>query len=252
MDYAQSRLQARFGERPDEFLWQKLEAVAEPAAALAIARTSGLQRWVAGIAAPADSHEMEIALRARWRECVTEIGTWMPESWQPAMLWTRGLVDLPALCYLVRGGTPLPWMFDDPVLLTYARADAITRETMLREDCRAFMGSSLEALDHEGLPSGPWSSQICQAWLDEWRRRWPRWSDTAALEHLARLFDAATKQPAVIGRPELLRKLRSLFRRSVLRPVAAFIYIAFAALDLERLRAGLLQHALAREGIIPS
>ncbi|MCX7172030.1 MAG: hypothetical protein NTY41_17600 [Proteobacteria bacterium] len=252
MDYAQSRLQARFGERPDELLWQKLEAVPEPAAALEIARTSGLKRWVAGIAPHADSHAMEIALRARWRECVTEIGSWMPDSWQPALLWTRGLVDLPALCHLARGGTPLPWMFGDAVLQTYARADATTRETLLREDCRIFMGSSFEAQGRAGLPRGPWSSQICQVWLDEWRRRWPRWSDTAALEHLARLLDAAIKQPAVIGRPELLRKLRSLFRRSVLRPVAAFIYIAFAALDLERLRAGLLKHALAREGIIPS
>lgn len=252
MDYAQSRLQSRFGERPDELLWQKLEAAPEPVAALEIARSCGLRRWVVGIAPHADSHEMEIALRARWRECVTEIASWMPSRWQPALLWTRGLVDLPALCYLARGGAPLPWMFSDPVLQVYARADSIARETMLREDCRAFMGSSFDAPGRAALPASPCPSQICQAWLDEWRRRWPRWSDTDSLENLARLFDAAMKQPAVIGRPELLRKLHSLFRCSVLRPVVVFIYIAFAALDIERLRAGLLQHALAREGIITS
>ncbi|MDD5176168.1 MAG: hypothetical protein PHQ05_07090 [Sterolibacterium sp.] len=252
MDYALSRLQARFGERPDESFWQKLETVPEPAAALEIARSSGLRRWVAGIAPRADSHEIEIVLRARWRESVTEISSWVPASWQPSLLWSRGLVDLPALCYLARGATPLPWMFDDPVLQVYARADSTTRETMLREDCRAFMGRSFKGTGQPVLPASPGPSQIYQAWLDEWRQRWPGWSDTALLENLVQLFDAAMKQPAAIGHPELLRKLRSLFRCSVLRPVAVFIHIAFAALDIERLRAGLLKHDLARKGIIPS
>ena len=252
MDYAQSRLQARFGERPDESLWQKLEVVPERAAALEIARSSGLGRWVVGIAPHADSHEIEIALRARWRECVAEISAWVPDSWQPALAWTRGLVDLPALCHLARGGAPLPWMFRDPVLQVYARADSVARQTLLRENCRAFLGTSFEAPGRAVLPASPGPSEICRAWLAEWRRRWPRWSDTAALENLEKLFDAAIKQPAAIGRPELARQLRRLFRRSVLRPVVAFIYIAFAALDIERLRAGLLRHALAREGIISS
>jgi hypothetical protein len=252
MDYAQSRIQARFGELTDESIWQKLEAEPEPASALEIARSCGLRRWVAGIAAHADSHAIEIALRARWCECVTEVASWMPGCWQPALLWTHRLVDLPALCYLARGGAPLLWMYGDPVLQVYARADPGTRESMLRGDCRAWLGTSREALGPAPLLAGPGPSQVVQAWLDEWRRRWPRGSDAASLDHLARLFDAAMKQPAPIGRPELLRKLRSLFRRSVLRPVVGFIYIAFAALDIERLRAGLLRHALAREGIVPS
>src|ERR1035437_3185706 len=144
MDYAQSRLQARFGEFTDELLWQKLEGVPETDGALEIARSCGLRRWVAGIAPHADSHEIEIALRARWRECVTEIASWMPSCWQPALLWTRELADLPALCYLARGGAPLQWMHGDPVLQVYARADSSARETMLREDFRPFIGSSLE------------------------------------------------------------------------------------------------------------
>ena len=252
MDYAQSRLQARFGERPDDMLWQALEAVPERGVALEVARASGLRRWVAGISADADSHEIEIALRARWRECVTEISSWMPAGWQPATLWTSGLVDLPALCHLARGGRPLPWMFSDPLLQAYARADPMTRGRMLREDCGAFAGSSFAASGNAVLPAAPSPSSIRKAWLEEWRRRWPRWGDTGLLENLALLLDAALKQPAAIGRPELVRRLRSLFRRSVLRPVAAFIYIAFAALDMERLRTGLLKPALARDGIIAS
>lgn len=252
MDYAQARLQARFGERPDESVWQKLEAAPEPAAALEIARSSGLRRWVAGITPHADSHAIEIALRACWRECVSEIASWMPGRWQPALLWTRGLVDLPALCYLGRGGAPLPWMLRDPVLQAYARADPKTLEAMLREACGAFPGAAGEEPGGTVLPDSPYPSHTRQAWLDEWRRRWPRWSDAASLEDLARLFDAAMKQPAAMGRHDLARKLRRLFRRSVLHPVVAFIYIAFVTLDIERLRAGLLKHALAREGVIAS
>jgi len=252
MDYAQSRLQARFSERPGELLWQKLEAAPDPAAALEIARSCGLRRWVAGIAAHADRHEMEVALRARWRECVSELGAWMPGRWQPAVLWTRKLVDLPALCHLVRGGAPFSWMFDDPELQVYARADSTTREGMLRADCGAFTGSSIEGPGREFVPESAGPARIRQAWLDEWRRRWPPWGDTTSLEALARLLDAASRQPASPGRPELARALGNLFRRSVLCPVAAFIYIAFAALDMERLRAGLLRHALADGGITAS
>jgi len=252
MDYAQSRLQARFGERPDELLWQNLEAALESAAALEIARASALRRWVAGVAPQADRHAIEVGLRACWRECVAEVASWAPCSWQPALLWTRVLVDLPAVCYLARGGVPLPWMFTDPLLQVYAQADSATRETLLREDFQALLGASHKTPDRMPASAGPELPQVRQAWLDEWRRRWPRWGDTTSLENLVRLFDAAMKQPGEIGRPELLRRLRALFRRSLLRPAAAFIYLAFAALDIERLRAGLLKHELRREGIIPS
>ena len=84
MDYAQARLQARFGERPDESLWRMLENAAEPAALLEIAAASGLRRWIAGIGASSESHAIETALRARWRDCVAEVTSWMPPAWQPA------------------------------------------------------------------------------------------------------------------------------------------------------------------------
>lgn len=251
MDYAQARLQARFGERPDESVWQELEAARQPAAALAIARSCGLRRCVAAIAPDADSHAIEIALRACWRECVTELSSWMPGGWQPALLWTRGLVDLPALCHLARGGMPLAWMFRDPVLRTYAQADANTREAMLRVQFGPLLKSARRASGLALSPPDPWSEQLRDAWLHEWRRRWPHRDDSSSFEVLARLLDSAMKQSAsVMTRRELLRELRSLFRRSVLASVAAFVYIAFIALDLERLRAGLLRHALARERIL--
>lgn len=251
MDYAQSRLQARFGERPDELLWQKLEASSDLGDALAIACSSGLRRWVGGITAQADCHAIEIALRAGWRECITEIDSWMPSQWRPALMWVCGLVDLPALCYLARGEAPLSWMHIDPVLQVYARADPRSREALLRQDCRPFLDSAREVPPSSVSPALPASSRIRNAWLQEWRKRWPRWNDTAALESLTKLLETTLQQPAMASRPELLRKLRNLFRRSVLCPAVAFIYLAFTALDLERLRAGLLRHTAAFEGIFP-
>lgn len=249
MDYAQSRLQSRFGERPDELLWQKLEASSDLGDALAIARSSGLRRWVEGITAQADCHAIEISLRASWRECITEIDSWMPDRWQPALMWVCGLVDLPALCYLARGEAPLSWMRVDPVLQVYARADPQAREVLLRQDCPAVLNLSQETESRAVSPAFPMSSEIRNAWLIEWRKRWPRWNDTAALESLTKLFETALEHPVLVSRPELLRKLRSLFRHSVLCPAVAFIYVAFAALDIARLRTGLLRHTAALEGI---
>ena len=249
MDYAQSRLQARFGERPDELLWQKLEAAADLGDALAIARSSGMRRWAEGITSQADCHAIEIALRAHWRECITEIDSWMPGPWRPALAWVCGLVDLPALCYLARGEKPLLWMHSDPVLQVYARADPRNREALLHQDCCVFLDSPQEVPTRSVSPAFSASSQIRNAWLKEWRKRWPRRNDTAALESLTKLLEIAMEQPAMGSRPELLRKLRSLFRRSVLCPAVAFIYVAFATLDIERLRAGLLRHTAAFEGI---
>lgn len=252
MDYALSRLQARFGERPDDSLWQELEAVSAPAAALEISRACGLRRWVAGIAPQDDRHAIEIVLRAHWRDFVAEISSWMPSAWQPSVAWARGLVDLPALAYLARGGPPLPWMFADPVLQIYVSGDTARREARLRAACGLLPASSARspAYPHDRLDQG--SSGIGQAWIAEWRKRWPRWSDAGPLEHLAGLFESAVKQPAALGRPCLLLELRKLLRRSVLRPVAVFVYMALFALDIERLRAGLLKPDLARAGIIPS
>ena len=248
MDYAQSRLQARLGRFPDERLWHAIEAAHSSAAALEIARASGWKPRLAGIAPHATQHEIEIALRAQWRECIAEITTWMPGNWQPALLWLRDLADFPAVLHLARGAAPLPWMTADPVLQAYVGADAAAGAERARRDCCAFTGLSPDALDAAMAPAaGP--SPMGQACLAEWRRRWPRHGDTAAMEAFARLVDATLQQATPLDRPALGHALRRLFRRSVLDPVVAFIYIAFLALKLERLRTALLGQRLAQEGI---
>lgn len=239
MDYAQARIQARFGERPDESLWHRLADARGPAALLEIARASGLRRWVAGIDAASDHHRIEISLRARWRECVAETASWTPERWRPAVLWTAVLADLPALCRLARGEAPLEWMRRDPVLGPYAGAQDDERQAKLRQEALAFAGAAWP--ERAAAPAGEsFESQVRRAWREEWRRRWPRRGDAQALEDLAGLMESRFAEPMAAGRHAFLRRLRAQFRRSTLRPGAAFAFLAFCALDIERLRAELL------------
>ncbi len=235
MDYAQARLQARFGERPDESVWRRLADARGPAALLEIARASGLRRWIAGIEASSDHHWIEISLRVRWRECVAETASWMPERWQPAVLWTAVLADLPALCRLARGEARLEWMRRDPALGPYAAAQDNELQAKLRQDALAFAGA----------PDGAsFELLVRRAWREEWRRRWPRRGDAQALEDLAELMESRFVEPMAAGRHEFLRRLRAQFRRSTLRPGAAFAFLAFSALDIEHLRAELLARVL--------
>ena len=243
MDYAQARLQARFGERPDESLWRMLENAGEPAVLLEIAGACSLRRWIAGIGASSESHTIEIALRARWRDCVAEVTSWMPRAWQPATEWTRQLADLPALCHLARGEALLAWMSRDPVLQPYALAEADARETKLKQDALAFVGPLWPAL--KAPVSASFESKVRRAWHEEWRRRWPGKSEAGALDGLAMLLESGATRPSTSR--ELLHRLRILFRRSTLSPAVAFVFLAFVALDIARLRAALLKHALLRD-----
>ncbi len=252
MDYAQARLQARFGQRPDETLWRTLERAHGFAAALEIARSSGLRRWTAAIDPASDSHAIEISLRAQWRECVGEMARWMPERWQSATLWTSRLPDLPALCHLARGEAPLPWMSLDPELRPYATADAQARDARLRQEALAFAAPLWPAAGTPATGDESFETRLRRAWLEEWRRRWPVRGEAGALEELIALVESSLEEPMQRARQDLMRRLRGLFRRSTLQPAAAFVLLAFTAIDLQRLRAELLRHRLLREAGLAS
>jgi hypothetical protein len=251
VDYAQARIQARFGERPDESTWQVLANARGPNALLEVARSCGLRRWIAGLDASCGSHAIEISMRARWRECVLELASWMPAEWRPATLWLSGLVDLPALCHLARGEALLPWMRQDPVLRPYCIADPGERQTRLRQDALAFIESQRESqpvvADNVDAAGEDFESQLRRAWYEHWRRLWPARRETGPVDRLVVLVEASTREPASTGQQALRRRLRTLFRELTLRPAAAFVFLALIAIDIARLRAELLKHALLRE-----
>jgi len=241
LEYAQARLSARYGERPDELAWRRVEHVRTFPALLDAARTSALRGWLPGIAPISTPHAIEQALRGHWRDLVAEIASWMPDDWHDAVLWCAALVDLPVLQHLARGGAALPWMRDD----------AVYRELCERESAgfgTAPTGGPLMPL------AAAWSDpdRIGGLWLAEWRRRMPEGEGDddatrnavgrALAAHLAALRDPSLRTGTALRRA-LQTRLEVLFRRAMLDPAAAFAFIALTAIDLERFRGELLRRA---------
>lgn len=251
IEYAQARLQARYGQRGDEPLWVQIRGARSFGAALETLRASPLRRWVTAIPGDADADEVELRLRAELRDCIAEVASWMPDEWQSALRWTAHLVDLPAVARLASGEPPLPWMKRDPVLQQYAETDSDARRTALRTGPLAAVVRAIEARSTEDAPrhQAPTEAVARTAWLDEWRRRWPdrTGEDAQALAALVRLIARHLPRFAELGteeawalRKDLETRFAVHFRRHALTPVAAFAYLALVALDLERLRGQLV------------
>lgn len=220
MEYAQARLQARYGAHPVEAQWRQLAAHRDFAAYLAAARGMPFAGWLAGIEDSAGPHEIERALRRLWRNGVAEVASWMPAEWSPAARWVETLIDLPAFAHRERGGALPKGVEPDYRLAALA-------------DGRPDLGR----------------------WQAHWVRLWPQDRESERIElaqlgerlrgHLA---DFARCDPAAAW--ETRRALRSrvayAFRRATLRPVAGFLFLLLLALDIERLRADLMLRALRR------
>ena len=259
MEYAQVRRQARYGERPDEALWQRLAGTRELGPLLETAHGSGLRRWVAGIDAAASLHEIESKLRARLRDHIDEVARWMPPPWQTATRWTRHLIDLPAFYYLARGEPPLAWMAQDALLAPYAAAIDDERATRLRAGPLSFLAPVWDEMRiaHRVADARAPTALALRAWRDAWHGTWPQQGEESAgalaqLEagiaaHLDR-FRATAPEHTAAARRELAHRLKAMFRRCALLPAVAFVYLALVALDLERLRAEIVRRAATRSG----
>jgi hypothetical protein len=239
--YAQARLQARHGLRPDEQLWRRLESIGELTNYLQLARTSVLQPWVAGLSAEPGPHDIELALRQHYRRSVDEVAHWMPPGWGEAVNWVKRLPDLPALQYLLSGAVAPEWLHGDPALRPYAEDSTDARLLALQSsDCSVLLG---------GWKRG---EPLMASWLEHWRSLWPRAPRLAAgLEMLASilrqhlgalsLYTGGASAPLVDA---LHRDLNTAFRRYSFQPAAAFAHLGLVALDAQKLRAQLLQRAL--------
>lgn len=240
--YSQARIQARHGTRLTEQAWRRLQATHDVAQYVHALRATGRARWVQRITPGMSSHALEARLRAEWRAYADEVARFQPEQWRAAVAWTAYLVDLPVVDHLLRGGTVHRWMAEEQIYAPWARTDP-------HERAQALAGSPLVALVNEtrsGIPT-------VRAWLDVWRRLWPRVSlvQSRALESIVRTIGehvAILDNPAAASSSELrialAQRLCMLFRRHFETAAATVAHLLLEALDLERVRAGLVRRVL--------
>lgn len=226
LEYAHARLSARFGNRPDEAIWRRIETTRGLAPVLDVARASPLAAWVARIGPDADPHAVERAMRIHLHERVVAIAAWMPPAWRASVEWCGVVVELPLLQCFARGGTSPRWLNDHPE----------------RQKALAAFPASRD-VDPDRLGS---------AWREEWERRLPTGHGSRALlgefVRLIALHLGAFADPQLVDgwaeRRSLQARLTRLFRRATLDPAAAFIFLALSALDFERLRGEILRRVV--------
>lgn len=245
--YVQARLQARHGERLDDVDWRALEAARTVNQFLERARLTPLRRFADHLNAQMSSHAMERTLRAAWRGYVAEVADWVTPAWRLAVQWTATVPDLPAIDAVLKGKAPA-WAQSDPVIATLATAEPQQRQTR-----RA--GNPLLSL----FPAARSDASLARRWLAHWRALWPhqRGPDGEALdritvaveEHRRRLDHAGMHDSSGPYRRDLAQSLTRMFRRGSGTPVAVFCHLALVALDLERLRGGLVRRRLFETGI---
>lgn len=218
--YAQARAQARHGSRPGAETWSLLESSVGLSQFLHHVRGTALAPRVEHFSATTSPHVIERFLRREWRDEVNSVVRWVPERWRPAVAWTAGLAELPSTGYLAHGGEPLPWMAEDPVL-------------------------SAVAAGHEAAPSG----DGLDGWLRQWRLLWPDdGDDDAALGKLVSLVEKygvrREGDAADDWRSRIAAQAVRILRRHRDQPVTVFCHLLLCALELHRLRQGLMQRAL--------
>lgn len=241
--YAQTRLQARHGMRPDARTWRRLASIGDLLHFLQTARTTPLRPWVLHFTAETSIHDVELSLRAQFRHYVWEVANWQPAPWRSAVLWVKRLPDLPALQHLLLG-QPIPrWVRQDPTLQPFAiESRPALIEALRNSDC----GPLLQAWQ-EGIG-------LSESWLQHWRTLWPKAGTmlTTPLELCTKRIQTylvdLSKQPAGSSsqkaRAVLAEQLTRDFRRHTHQPAATFVHLGLVALDLQQLRGALVRRAV--------
>ena len=235
--YAQARAQARQGDRLSADTWGLLESSVGLAQFLHLLRGTTLAPRVEHFSAVTSPHVIERSLRRDWHSEVDSATRWVPLRWRAAVAWTAWLAELPAIGHFLQGGAALPWMTEDQALSVFAAEDADTVRAALE---KALPG--LAADDRSG-------DDVRAAWLGHWRRLW---ADEAAGDRALASLVSLVERYAIAGDGEGADDWRSDLELRVLRilrghreqPVTVFCHLLLSALELHRLRQGLLQRAV--------
>ncbi|MDH3757884.1 MAG: hypothetical protein OES93_08525 [Gammaproteobacteria bacterium] len=235
--YAQARAQARQGDRLSADTWGLLESSVGLAQFLHLLRGTALASRVEHFSATTSPHVIERFLRLEWHREVDLAKRWVPARWRAAVAWTAWLAELPAISHLLQGGAAPAWMNEDPFLSPFAAEDADIVRSAIEE-----------ALPGLGADDGSGDDGRA-GWLRHWRALWP---DEAAGDPALADLVSLLGRPGIVGdakgvddwRRDLeLHALRILHGRRE-QPVTVYCHLLLSALELHRLRQGLLQRAL--------
>jgi len=214
--FAQPRLQARHAALLSADRWADLEQIGDFGQFLQSVRTTPLAPLVESFGALSSIDQIEITLRGAFTARTAELASWLPDGWQPAVLWVRALPETPFRRH-VRIGEPQGWMADDPALAA-----------LLRE----------ETAEAEAAPA-----QSAERWLERWQALWPEESPGLAPvgRHLAAaaLPDFGNEAAWPVRRAGLADRLRRAFRQQAFGPGGAFAHLGLVCLELGRLRGNL-------------
>ena len=237
LDYALARVHAHYGRRLNDDDWQRLEVSRDLGQYLDAVRASALAGWVVSVDLSSDAHAIERALRTEWRQYVQGVARWHPGEWQLWLGWWVWLPILSLLAQLVRPEPAPDWMLADPVCGPIAPGSPAERSAALR-------ASALAPLEPAILGRVP----MAAAWRAHWQVLTPP-ADAHTLRLLGLLLRAIDAHAAglledgpgaIELRGELTDRLSRLFRAAAGTVVASACHLAVLALDLERLRGGLV------------
>ncbi|MEP6548937.1 MAG: hypothetical protein ABJD53_15885 [Gammaproteobacteria bacterium] len=240
IEYALTRVQADYGRRLGESAWRRLESSHDLGQYLDAVRTTELAGWVAAFDKTRDSHAIERHLRLEWQRHVAAVAAWHPHQWQAWLLWLGWLPSLSLLAQLARAEPAPAWMMTDPVWGPIAQRP-------LGERAVAFHGTALDIFQ----PALDGSAGIGALWRSHWRTLAPR-TDAHTQHLLAAVLRAldnygqrlAGENTSAAARQQLTERLNRLFRAGAGTVAATLCYLALLAMDLERLRGGLVSRCL--------
>ncbi|MGD2160036.1 MAG: hypothetical protein PVG94_02550 [Gammaproteobacteria bacterium] len=240
MAYVQTRIQSRYGDRADTSVWLRLHNIQDIGSYLQTAQQTPLRPWVLGLAPAHSSHDIELALRQKYRRHVDEVANWMPHNWQQPLRWIKRLVDLPVLQYLATGGEPLDWMKSDPDLSGFTAPDLSIR---LRNIMEAGNGRLIKTSQH--------GDSMLSGWLTEWNSMRPEsirydkgLQQIEKLLHEQTLLQTKHRDIMLHNDYEtMVDRLRLIFRRYAFQPAAVCAYLFIVAID-HRIRSDLMQRLL--------
>ena len=246
--YAQSRVQARFGDLIDDTAWRRLDASRSLSGFLEEARHTPLSHWIRGLSLVSTPHHIEQGLRRRLLDLIQESRRWVPGCWRDAISWAAWLQELPLLRRLLADDGIPSWAKDAPLL-----GPALGKQANSVRPALAAIGG-VPLLRNLGTNS------LETNWLAHWRSLWPALSrrEYAGMQQLIELtmvhgarFPTLSWEQGWSERKRLRGDLRHLFRRTAVQPAALFTWLCLEALELEQLRAALVERAIftASEGV---